>query len=121
MKWISIGSVAAIVLVSCFAIADENDRPDFQPEFSEIDTNDDLYISKEELEEHFVRIRSAVGRGFEGRRGNRMPGGGRKDRMAQLFDDADSDGDGLLNEYEFEEMRASIQESRGRWRQDRGI
>ena len=103
------------LLVSSHAMATDPERPEHSPVFTEIDANNDLYIDKEEFEAFSAKMREAAKERFGGDKGARFRGRG--DRMAQLYAEADADGDSLLNEHEFYAMQALIAEKRERWKQ----
>lgn len=84
--------------------------------FADLDTNADLYIDNEEFEQFRVNKRGKTREeSQEGRRGGK--GGG--DRAAQLFDEADADGDGMLNEFEFAALQEAVRAKREEMRQRR--
>ena len=85
--------------------------------FADIDTNADLYIDKQEFDQYKADMRAKMAEKFPGGpRGGSERGGNRAD---ELFDSADTDGDGLLNEYEFANLQDSMhsfrEEMRERW------
>lgn len=80
------------------------ERPE-PPSFSEIDSNTDLLISREEMEA-----------AMSARMGDRGPRRGRGGDPEERFNRLDSDGDGYLNEAEFEAARAKFEERRGHHR-----
>ena len=96
--------ILGVGFISLAFAGDEANRPE-PPSFSDIDVNDDALISQDEFQS-FMESR----RGDRG--GRQRPHGGRFNPVER----ADIDGDGYLNEEEFNAMRENM---RNRWR-DRG-
>ncbi len=114
MKTTLAAITAVTILASACAMSAESTEFPEAPTFEALDLNSDLYIDKQEFEQHMDKMREAMSDRFGGwrRGGGKGPG----KRWAQFYDDADADGDGLLNEYEFNALRASMQEKRGQMR-----
>ncbi len=106
-------SCLAILLVPMAVHADDGGPPP-PPSFSDIDTNNDLYIEASELRDFMERMREEAGR--QGREGQRppVPYGGPRGRPIEL---ADADGDGMLNEQEFYDFVIRMEEMRERFRE----
>lgn len=117
MKTTSAAITAMFILASACAMGEESTEFPEAPTFAALDLNSDLYIDKQEFEQYMDKMREEMNGRFGGGRrgGGKGPGG----RRAQFYDDADADGDGLLNEYEFYSLIESMQEMRdkmrGRW------
>ncbi len=95
----------AAVLVGGIGIAVGDDAPPELPEpptFAEIDANGDQYIDAEELTTFIQNARPPGGKGG-GKRGNKDP-----------MQKADVNGDGLLDESEFNALRDRMREMRDR-------
>ncbi len=104
--------IASAALAVCAgSAAAESDSPPAPAEFADLDTNADMYIDKQEFELFTEKMRENFQRG--GRFGGRGPG----DRVAKLYDEADGDGDGLLNETEFAALQESVRAKREKMRQ----
>ncbi len=114
MKTTLAAITAMTILASACAMGAESTEFPEAPTFEALDLNSDLYIDKQEFEQHMDKMREAM----SGRFGGWRPGGGKDpgERRAQFYDDADADGDGLLNEYEFYSLIASMQEMRDKMR-----
>lgn len=80
----------------------DKQRPE-PPSFTEIDSNADQLISREEME---AAMQSRVG--------DRGPRRGDGPDPEARFNRADEDGDGYLNEAEFDAAHAKMEERRGR-------
>ena len=80
----------------------DKQRPE-PPSFTEIDSNADLLISREEMQA-----------AMEARVGDRGPRRGRGPDPEARFDHVDEDGDGYLNEAEFDAARTKMEDRRGR-------
>ena len=94
-------AIIALVGVACtsLALAEGGFRPQ-PPSFADLDTNGDSLISREELQN--ARKGMPGGRGGE----RKVPEGGEFDPIAM----ADADGDGYLNEDEFDALREKMRE-----------
>jgi len=111
--------VSAVFAVSASGAAADSNGPQEPADFAELDTNADMYIDKQEFDRFTEQMREQMRermreRFQSGGRPGGKPGG---DRAAKLYADADADGDGLLNESEFEALKASAQAMREKMRQ----
>ena len=106
-----VSSTMAFLLASCAMASDPGDRP-APPAFADIDTNADMYIDREEFSQFSAGMREKVGGNFRSRPGGKSP----EDRAARMYDEADVDGDGLLNEEEFNSMQDSMRQRREKMR-----
>ena len=105
----------AIVLAPVAAHADDGDAP-APPSFSEVDSNNDLYVDAAELQAFMEHMREQAGRqGRDGRRPS-MPHGARRGGPIEM---ADADGDGMLNEQEYYDLLIRMEEMRERFRERR--
>ena len=94
-------------LFAAIAVAGDRELP-APPSFAEVDTNGDQYIDADELSS-FIRQRlQQRDEHFKGdpQRPERRPGGGRFNPIER----ADTDGDGMLDETEFLQFIARMQE-----------
>lgn len=101
-------TTAALAIGLCISVGvgahGGEDRP-VPPTFSEIDTNSDQLISRDEIQS--VMQNRASERGGRSRSGR--GGTGR-------FERADTNGDGFIDESEFAAVQAKMSERRGRYR-----
>lgn len=100
-------TMAAVVLcaLTCVASA-ESTVPQVRFDFLTLDTNGDDYVDPEEFGVFTDKIREAMRARF---------GGGREgpvDRLLQLYAGADADGDGMLNETEFDALKEQVESRR---------
>ena len=97
-------TIAAVALCAALGVANaEPSEPPTRFEFAALDANGDQYIDPQEFGDFTDKMREAMRARF---------GGGREgpaDRMLQLYGSADVDGDGLLNEAEFDALREKLQ------------
>ncbi len=104
---ISITMIAAAALcVAAFLANAEESEPPARFEFVALDTNGDMYVDPQEFDDFTERLRDAMRARF---------GGGREgpaDRMLQLYGSADADGDGMLNETEFDVLKEKMDSMR---------
>ena len=111
MKHAQLLVVAAAMMTLGQALADDEPKGRPAMDFETIDTNEDMYIDQTEFDAFIETVREAAKARFRGDRGG--PG----KRMSQSYDEADADGDGMLNQEEFAAMKARFAERRGqRWR-----
>ncbi len=104
-------SLLLFVLVSTGSVAgDDQDDPAI-PLFSDVDSNADMYIDPEEFEAFIEQMRPRD-------RGDRRPP---VDRMTRMFERADSNQDGLLNEAEFDALQPYMRRIRERINGDGGF
>jgi len=110
---------SAVFAVSAGSSAADSNGPPAPAEFAELDTNADMYIDKQEFEQFSEQMREKMRERMRERfQGGARPGGkAGGDRAAQLYAEADADRDGLLNESEFEALKASVQAMREKMRQ----
>jgi hypothetical protein len=94
MKTCSLLMLSGVVLFDSLALAGEPPAMPDPPTFSELDANGDLLITEEEFRS-FMEQRFA-----ERQDGRRGPPGGRFNPIER----ADTDGDGALNEQEYQQM-----------------
>lgn len=102
---------AAMVCALVGAAGAEQPEPPARFEFAALDTNGDQYVDPEEFGVFTDKMREAMRARF---------GGGREgpaDRMLELYGGADLDGDGLLNETEFDALREKMEGMRRHMRQ----
>ena len=101
---IPLRTIAAVVLCAAIGAADaEKPEPPVQFGFTALDTNGDGYVDAQEFGDFTDRMREAMRARF---------GGGREgpaDRMLELYGGADLDGDGVLNETEFDALKEKIE------------
>jgi hypothetical protein len=102
-KLMTIVALTLGMILAFNASADGDKQRPEPPSFTEIDSDADQLISREEMEA-----------AMEARVGDRAPrrGGGRDPEGR--FNRVDEDGDGYLNEAEFDAARARMDERRGR-------
>ena len=103
-------AAAVLCAMSCVANA-ESSVPQVRFEFLALDANGDDYVDPQEFGVFTDRIREAMRARFGGDRE------GPADRLLQLYGAADADGDGMLNEAEFDALKAQVESKRGRMRQ----
>ena len=105
-------TIATVALCAALGVANaEAPKPPGEFEFAALDTNGDQYVDPEEFGVFTDKMREAMRARF---------GGGREgpaDRMLQLYGGADADGDGLLNEAEFDALREKLEGMRRHMRQ----
>jgi hypothetical protein len=106
--------VMMLLVATGSAMANDDENRGMMPGFSDLDTNDDLYIDKDEFREFMENRRKEMGERFGGAR--QPPFKGRGDHFATFYDEADSDGDSLLNEYEYETLKERMADMRENWR-----
>ena len=95
-------AVAVLCAVTCVASAEQTE-PAVRFDFFALDTNGDMYVDPQEFGDFTERMREAM----RGRFGNGR--GGPADRLQQLYGGADTDGDGMLNETEFNALKEKIE------------
>ena len=108
---IPLSKTAAVALcaVACVVNA-EHPEPSFRFEFAALDTNGDMYVDPQEFGDFTERMREAMRARFgDGR-------GAAADRVLKLYGGADADGDGLLNEAEFDALREKMEGMRQQMR-----
>ena len=109
---IPLRTIAAVALCALAGAASaERPEPPARFEFAALDTNGDQYVDSQEFGNFTDKMREAMRARF---------GGGREgpaDRMLELYGGADLDGDGLLNETEFDALREKIEGMRQHMRQ----
>ena len=110
MKVTTIRAIAGLFwLLAAIAVAGDRERP-VPPSFAELDANGDQYIDADELASFMQQRIEERRRHFKGDRqrpeGGRAPGGGRFNPIER----ADTDGDGMLNETEYLQFIAKMQE-----------
>ena len=109
MKTTKLVALAIVLSLTSVANAGEHERKHTPPNFSDIDSNDDALISNEEFELFMQQKREEMA---EGR--------GRGPRGMNPVEMGDEDGDGYLNEAEFDSLRNRMKERHGRrFRRDR--
>ncbi|MCH9693595.1 MAG: hypothetical protein K0U72_03720 [Gammaproteobacteria bacterium] len=101
-KLILTAVVAASAILVLEASADGGKKWPGPPSFVEIDSNADQLISREEM-------LAAMQARLEERGQRRGPAGDPEERFSRV----DEDGDGYLNEAEFDAARAKMEERRG--------
>ncbi len=101
-KLMTIVALTLGMILAFNASADGDKQRPEPPSFTEIDSNADQLISREEME--------AV---MEARAGDRRPRCGDGRDPEARFNRVDEDGDGYLNEAEFDAARAKMEERRG--------
>ena len=94
-------------LLAAIAVAGDRELP-APPSFAEVDTNGDQYVDADELSSFMQQRWEQRHEHFkgDGQRPERRPGGGRFNPIER----ADTDGDGMLNETEFLQFVARMQE-----------
>lgn len=100
-------------LFASIAVHSEEGNAPTMPSFSDVDTNQDLYVDETEFQAFIETAREQAG--FEGQAGRRPPmgfGG----RRGGPFKMADADGDGVLNEQEYYDLLIRMEEMRERFR-----
>lgn len=103
-------SLAALFAMTCAASAEQSEPP-LRFDFFALDTNGDMYVDPQEFDDFTGKMREAMRARF---------GGGREgpaDRLQQLYGGADADGDGLLNETEFNALKEKLESMRNHMRQ----
>lgn len=101
------GLVAMVISLglASTAIAGEHERKHTPPSFADIDSNDDALISDEEFQAFVQKKRDEMAE---------RDGRGRGPRRMNPVEIADEDGDGYLNESEFDSLRDRMKERHGR-------
>ena len=101
---ITLRTIAVAMLYALVGVASaEQPEPPARFEFTALDTNGDQYVDPQEFGDFMDKLREAMRARF---------GGGREgpaDRMLELYGGADLDGDGLLNEAEFDALREKME------------
>ena len=108
MKATTTRAVAGLFwLFAAIAVAGDRELP-APPSFAEVDTNGDQYVDADELSAVLQQRWEKRHEQFKGgaQRPERRPGGGRFNPIER----ADTDGDGMLNETEFLQFIARLQE-----------
>ena len=108
MKATTTRAVAGLFwLLAAIAVAGDRELP-APPSFAEVDTNGDQYVDADELSSFMQQRWEQRHEHFKGdaQRPERRPGGGRFNPIER----ADTDGDGMLNETEFLQFIARMQE-----------